>query len=684
MNTAIIILEIKKLIYYITILCSMMNGLAFAEKNDRNRPNKQSDFVISSRQHELNSTYDISRLKVAIGANLQGITDYSRTNSYVNLIHQARRYGSPEQPWDEKAILGDDGWPIGDFGVVLMTKQKNNSEITGIYKIGFSGRAEVTTVATEDATIFPVRYDPITNQSRVDIALGKNTDKFMLKFTNTGFGIKNLKIIRPGYDFNNPPLFTRPFLEHIDRFETLRFMDWLRTNNNPVVYWSDRSTIERTHYATERGVPWEHIIELANQTKKNIWINIPIAANDDYVKQLASLLLKKLNRNIKIYIEYSNEIWNSHFNQHAINFDLAEKEVRSTPNSPLAYDGKIDRWTVGFRRIAKRGKEISDIFRAVYGEKAMMNTVNPIFASQIANPYTTALGLDFLSEYYGPPSQYFFAVAGAPYFNLGAQQKVEGLSTEQVLDGLDGSIKRLHEIYKYEKNVALASWYRLPYFAYEGGPDTFGSGSIPAKKASQLHPRMEILCTTFLENWFASGGGLFMWFTAGAGDLDKKFGAWELTTDLKISNTPKIRCIDKANNLLKTDFPGRNKVPGSFPAIAYVGNYPPYSDKSRSILRRRYEGAYLDYLIMITIPGMYDLVLHAASNKSGNKVNIRINNRDIISDFELQSQGWEKHVANQSIPVRLEKGLHTLRIITYRQTSGIDLSQITMRLQSVP
>jgi hypothetical protein len=78
------------------------------------------------------------------------------------------------------------------------------------------------------------------------------------------------------------------------------------------------------------------------------------------------------------------------------------------------------------------------------------------------------------------------------------------------------------------------------------------------------------------------------------------------------------------------------------------------------------------------------LVLHAASNKSGNKVNIRINNRDIISDFELQSQGWEKHVANQSIPVRLEKGLHTLRIITYRQTSGIDLSQITMRLQSVP
>ncbi len=684
MNTIMYFLKLKKVLYCAAIFLTMINGLVFAEKIDRIQPDRQRDNATSSMQNKIHSAYDFSRREVAIGANLQGINDYSRTNAFVNLIHQARRYGSPDQPWDEKAILGDDGWPVGDFGVVLMTRQKNNSGITGIYKIGFIGRAKVETVATDDATVYPIRYDPIRNQSRVDIELGKNTDQFMLKFTKTGFGIKDLKIIRPGYDFINPPLFTRPFLEHIDRFNTLRFMDWLRTNNNSIKYWSERSKTDRTHHTTDRGVPWEHIIELANQTNKNIWINIPISANDDYVKQLARLLHNKLNRNIQIYIEYSNEIWNGQFNQHSINFDMAEKEIRTTPNSPLAYDGKRDRWTVGFRRIAMRGKEISDIFRTEFGDNAMMKTVKPIFASQISNPYTTALGLDFLSEYYGPPNKYFFAVAGAPYFNLGAQQKIEGLSTEQVLDGLDASIARLHDIYKYEKNVALASWYRLPYFAYEGGPDTFGSGSIAAKKASQLHPRMEALCTAFLQNWFTNGGGLFMWFTAGAGDWDKKFGAWELTTDLTISNTPKIRCIDKANNLFTYDFPGRNIVPGSFPAIAYVGNYPPYSEKSRSFLSRRYEGAYLDYLIMVTIPGLYDLVLHAASDKHGNKLNIRINNSDVISDYELQNQGLDKQVENRAIPVRLEKGLQTLRIITQRKTSDVDLSQITIRLKKLP
>ena len=353
--------------------------------------------------------------------------------------------------------------------------------------------------------------------------------------------------------------------------------------------------------------------------------------------------------------------------------------MRSTPNSPLAYDGKIDRWTVGFRRIAKRGKEISDIFRAVYGEKAMMSTVNPIFASQIANPYTTALGLDFLSEYYGPPSQYFFAVAGAPYFNLGAQQKVEGLSTEQVLDGLDASIKRLHEIYKYEKNVSLARWYRIPFIAYEGGPDTFGPGSIPAKKAANLDPRMETLCANFLENWFASGFDLFMWYNAGAGDWDTKWGTWELTTDLKISNTPKIRCIDKTQSLLVPSLVGRNRVPGSFPATAFAGNYPPYLDNSNSKLRWLLKVSYADYLIMVTTSGIYELVLHAASGKIGNQLNIGINDRNVISGFELQAQGLDKQVENQVIPVRLETGLHTLRITTQRETSRFDLSLITFR-----
>ena len=51
-----------------------------------------------------------------IGANLPAISDYSPTPVYVDLVRQARRFGTAQTPWDEKAILAPDGWPMGDFG----------------------------------------------------------------------------------------------------------------------------------------------------------------------------------------------------------------------------------------------------------------------------------------------------------------------------------------------------------------------------------------------------------------------------------------------------------------------------------------------------------------------------------------------------------------------------------------
>jgi len=52
-----------------------------------------------------------------LGANLQPIRDWSFTPVYVDLMNQARKFGSPDAPWDEAAALGADGWPVGDFGV---------------------------------------------------------------------------------------------------------------------------------------------------------------------------------------------------------------------------------------------------------------------------------------------------------------------------------------------------------------------------------------------------------------------------------------------------------------------------------------------------------------------------------------------------------------------------------------
>ncbi len=614
-----------------------------------------------------------------LGANPPPVADNSRTHVYVDLMHQARRFGTPETPWDEKALIGDDGWPIGDFGVFLMTRQAGLTGIPGTYTVTFQGRAEVKAVASK-ATVKPARHDASTNRTTVEVLLPEDADQLTLAFTQTGQGIRDLKVIRPGYPADNPPLFTRPFLQHIERFQTLRFMDWLRTNNNPVQRWSQRSTPETTHFASPKGVPWEHIIALANQTGKDIWINIPAGADDDYVTQLAKLLRSQLNERSRIYVEYSNEVWNGMFKQHGHNFDQAEAEVRDNPASVLAHDGKRDRATLGYRRIAKRGKEISDIFRQVFGDAAMMQRVRPVYSIQVVNTYATEIGLNFLSAVYGPPDRYFYALAGAPYFNLGEEQTNVGLSTDQVLAAMDKSINRLAETNRLEKNHALAAWHGLPFIAYEGGSDTFGPGSLDSKKAANLDPRMEAVCRRYLASWYQMGGGLFMWFNAGAGNWDTQYGAWELTTDLALSDTPKIRCMDHTLAAGQPTPQGRNTVPGQFEALAYAGNFAPYSDGSKTTIRHLRPGHTLDYRILARTKGKYALRLHAASDKPGNQLDIGLDGQDVHQALELQPRGWEQPVWSAPVQLNLSAGFHTLRLTTRQASSGFDLRHLDLQL----
>ena len=76
----------------------------------------------------------------------------------------------------------------------------------------------------------------------------------------------------------------------------------------------------------KRGVAWDYAIDLANVSGKDMWINIPCSATDDYVQHLAELMHKNLDPKIKIYIEDSNEVWNAGFSQYGYNRDAASAE----------------------------------------------------------------------------------------------------------------------------------------------------------------------------------------------------------------------------------------------------------------------------------------------------------------------------------------------------------------------
>lgn len=608
-----------------------------------------------------------------LGAGLRGIADWDRSHAFVDLMRQARKFGTVQTAYDGLAVLGADGWPVGDFGVTLMTDQAGVAGVAGVYNFSFTGHADVSTAATS-ATIQAVTYAAASNTTAGQILVPEGEGQLFLSFRNTGAGIKNLKVIRPGYPLDSAPTFTREYLTALAPFKTLRLMDWLNTNNSPVKNWSDRATRAGTHYFAPNGIPWEDIIELANLTGKDIWINIPAQANDDYVRNLANLLFSTLSAGSKVYIEYSNELWNSGFSQFSYNATQARAEIAANPGSPLNYDGQGD--NNGVRRTAERLKQIGDIFRAVVGTANMLTTYRPVLSGQFSNPWVQEQGLSMIEAVYGPPKNYFYGIAGAPYFTLGALQNTDGLNTQQVLDALAASINDPNVPILLEHHADNAIWYGLKYLAYEGGDDTFGAASIPAKQAAQMDPQMEMLCINYLNNWYSAGLGEFNWFVVGASRWDTPYGTYTLQSDLAIS-TPKTACVEAINAEVPPTLRSRHTVPGSWDAREYVGAASPYPDRVVQYVRN---GGYIDYVVNAPSAGTYQLLLKGGANATtDNALRVNINGRTVVDSFALPYSAVSAQSDQAQIPISLSAGFSVIRISSASQGATWYLSMVSIR-----
>ena len=229
-----------------------------------------------------------------LGANIDGVVDYSWTLAFVNVVKQARSWGSLKTPWDGNCSVGSDGWPAqADFGNVFATSGSSGPILAGTWLMSFTGNA--TVVPANGASAANQVYDAATDTTTASLVLAPNAcNCLMFGFsgasTRTGPGIKDLKILQPGYALAQAADFSAPLLALLGRVDVLRFMDWGRTNGNLIQEWGSRTLPSAFSFAAPGSqVPWEVIFDLANTLQKDAWINIPAHATDDYVQQLATL-----------------------------------------------------------------------------------------------------------------------------------------------------------------------------------------------------------------------------------------------------------------------------------------------------------------------------------------------------------------------------------------------------------
>jgi hypothetical protein len=607
---------------------------------------------------------------VALGAGLEPIVDWARTEVFVDLVKQSRGFGpattaNPVTP----VPLDAKGWPIGDFGIILWTNAAAVHGLGGTYKLSCNGLATIGLIGS-NASIANLVYTATTNTTTADVVVLEGSDNLILSFIGALTGVQNLKILRPGYGPSDT--FTTPLKNQLSRFNVIRFMDWASTNNNPIARWSDRSLPTDPRYSRDVGVPWEIAIQLANELRKDMWVNIPISADDDYVKQFATLLKSQLDPALHVYVEYSNEVWNFQFKQAQTNLDLAKAEV-ALGGSPLNADGNTNQYYWGWRRVALRLKQISDIFASVYGRVAMNTTVRMVLAGQSANPAIAREGLQLIERTYGPPGQFFYAVAGAPYFAIGAADSSTTLTPDQVIAALSTAIDNGSVTYHYEENAALARWYGMPYVAYEGGPDTFGPNNVAAKSAAQFDPRMKDLVVRYLNAWYAYGFGLFNWFVAGATPYNTAYGTWGLTDDMSNLNTPKLQGIDAVASGPRPAITGGWGIPGEADARGSAGAPRPFTSPYLTGLGN---GDYRDYLVRAPADGKYRIEVAVASAWPGAKLAILANHAQVAIQDVPATGGDSTFQYLAPVTATLTAGMNVVRLQV--ANAGFNISSLRL------
>jgi hypothetical protein len=610
-----------------------------------------------------------------VGVNLEPVADWSRSFMFVDAMKSARRFGSASAPWDGTAQVDANGNPTGDFGAAVITinkptlSEQDFPSIGGTYHFSATGKATIKGVASQ-LNVVNQQYDSATNKTTADIVVDASAPTLYLSFTNTGGGLKDMKLIRPGYAADTTQVFTDEFVRSLAPFQTLRLMDYAQTNGNQVVNWDDRAKPTDAIQTTSKGAAWEYAIDLANQTQKDLWINIPSHASDDYVHHLAELLHNELDSNLNVYVEYSNEVWNSGFEQFHANVDAATAEGTANP-SVLDYDGIGNVYQWGWRRTVERLEHARDIFADVYGEAAMNKTVRPVLASQIGWNYVVRDQLNFLEHFYGKPSDTIYAIAGAPYLNIGDLSNDPTLTTDRVLDKLESGVSDLKAaIARY---TSLATYYGLKNLMYEGGIDLEGDtlGNFAAAKLpANYDPRISQIMTDYLNGVYADGADQLMYFT-GTGAYGP-FGTWGLTENVSNLTGPKYSAVI---NFANAATPAPN-VGTLLPAVSTGGSVTLdagaftgdrwESTGTSGALTYPATGSTFDYLLN-SQGAAYSLAIVAGSWGGGGQLEVLVDNQLVATvnppGTHSSAMGTISNI-NLALPesATLSPGLHTLRL----------------------
>ncbi|MFP4224675.1 MAG: carbohydrate-binding domain-containing protein [Phycisphaeraceae bacterium] len=255
------------------------------------------------------------------GINLSGITHWDTNRPFVNLAKNAESFASQGVEVDRlgyplEVKPGDDAPTVTVFRLGGNSRAVRwESEFLGPYVLTWEGTGDVSIegmeLVSDDTEAAQPKNRKVYNYTEPDewvkIRLGRSDKSDPVRAID-------LRAQRfEGTDGVFHPRFLSNWQGRGLKF--YRFMDWGGTNSSEVENWDQRRLPDEFTYAKEPGVPYEHMIDLCNDSQMNMWVCVPHQASDEFVRELARLIHERLDPELKVVVEYSNEVWNWAFDQ---------------------------------------------------------------------------------------------------------------------------------------------------------------------------------------------------------------------------------------------------------------------------------------------------------------------------------------------------------------------------------
>jgi len=474
--------------------------------------------------------------KINVGINLAQL-DYYSDNWVNNLVKSSPGYNF--QPNGTGITFDSNGWVNGlpsgtTYTLSVFVPPNFSGNLQAVWQgsgnVNFRNQQNVTINKTLNTNVATFAFDASQNPLFIDVS-SIDPNNYPREFSV-------IDVAK-----SREALFNSNFLTAAQPFNVVRCLDLQKINNSNVVNWSDNTQFNYYSWLRPSGVPIEVLVDIASSLQTNLWVQIPHQATDDYVQQFASYIKANFNyTKLKIYIEYSNEVWNPDFQQYYWVTQQAQNAGISR-----------SQW------LGQRNNDVFTIFKNTLGA----NNVIAVLGSWIVNPDPVAIQYAPLTDavaiapylYYYPQRADLDNAVNAGWFNEPSYSVGLDAIFNQIIPAIQTTITNQLVAWK---TYLKQNYPNLQLLCYEGGQSLVADSSIHNDpkllklfRLAQDDPRIGKAYKILFELLIQNNVSLFNQFNlltpdtiaADGTNLGDKYGNWGLLNNYANLNTVKYQTV---------------------------------------------------------------------------------------------------------------------------------------------